>query len=223
MRATLKDLYGIEAKDNIWYNGRPRGISHGAELGLETDGPVGVTLNWLTQDQNLDVMLDHGEVDVAYGFPPGTATVGGFITPDRYAGTPLEGNPRIKLLLVDAGKAVIEEFYRKTKAFQANHHVIVQNRVLREHPWVALELYKAFQRSKQVALEGARRAGSAYLYFPGHDAEGQAAVYGDDPYPLGIRAMGRTIERAIQGSLEQGLIRVPVSIEDVYYRTTWDT
>jgi hypothetical protein len=35
--------------------------------------------------------------------------------------------------------------------------------------------------------------------------------------------MGKNIERAIQGSLEQGLLRKPLQLEDVYYRTTLNT
>jgi hypothetical protein len=35
--------------------------------------------------------------------------------------------------------------------------------------------------------------------------------------------MGRTVERAIQGSLEQGLLRRPLRLEDIYYRTTLNT
>lgn len=42
MKITLKDLYGIEASDNIWYNGRTRELSHGGALGLDQDGPRGV-------------------------------------------------------------------------------------------------------------------------------------------------------------------------------------
>src|SRR5439155_1006810 len=82
---------------------------------------------------------------------------------DLRGGTPIDGNPRLKKLLDDDGKGVVYEFYRKTGCFQANHHVIVQNRILKEHPWVALELYKAFQRSKELAYERAWRAQSAYL------------------------------------------------------------
>ena len=31
--------------------------------------------------------------------------------------------------------------------------------------------------------------------------------------------MGKNVERAIQGSLESGLIREPLRLEDVYYHT----
>jgi hypothetical protein len=147
-RATLKDLYGIEAKDNVWFNGRTKELSHGGALGLDRAALVGVTHHWLSVDQTLDMMLDRGELDACTAIRPSSR---------------------------------------------------------REHPWVALELFDAFCRSKEVAYQRARRYASAYLYFSGADRQEQAAVLGEDPYPLGLRAMGKNVERAIRGSLEQGL------------------
>jgi 4,5-dihydroxyphthalate decarboxylase len=224
MKITVQDLYGIEASDNIWYNGRTKELSHGGALGMDEDGPVGVTLHWLTPDQTMDVMLDRGEIDACTAIRPGgRITAGDPTVIDRYGGTPITGNPRIRKLLADDGKQVVYDYYRKTGFFHCNHHVIVQNRILRRHPWVALELYKAFQRSKEIALERARTHQASYLYFPGTDFQEQAKVLGEDPYPLGIRAMGKNMERAIQGSLEQGLLRNKLRLEDIYYRTTLDT
>src|SRR6266851_663856 len=223
-RNALKDLYGIEAKDNVWFNGRTKELSHGGALGLDKAGPVGVPHHWLTVDQTLDVMLDRGEIDACTAIRPASRITAGDPTViDRWGGTPIGGNPRLRKLLEDDGKAVVFEYYRRTGFFQANHHVIVQNRILREHPWVALELFDAFQRSKQIAYERAQRSASAYLYFPGRDREEQVAVFGDDPYPLGLRAMGRNVERAIRGSLEQGLLTKPLALEDIYHRTTLNT
>jgi 4,5-dihydroxyphthalate decarboxylase len=223
-RITLKDLYGIEAKDNVWFNGRTKELSHGGALGLDKAGPVGVTHHWLTADQTLDVMLDRGEIDVCTAIRPGSRVTAGDATViDRWGGTQIRGNPRLRKLCEDDGKAVVFEFYRKTRCFQPNHHVIVQNRILRDHPWVALELYDAFRRAKEVAYERARYYRSTDLYFPGKDFEEQRAVFGDDPYPLGLNVMGRNIERAIQGSLEQGLLTKPLRLDDIYYRTTLRT
>jgi len=223
-RITLKDLYGIEARDNTWFNGRTKELSHGGALGLDKAGPVGVAHHWLTADQTLDVMLDRGEIDACTAIRPASRVTAGDPTViDRWGGTQIRGNPRLRKLLEDNGKATVFEFYRKTGFYQANHHVIVQNRILRDHPWVALELFDAFQRSKEMAYERARRSESTYLYFPGKDLEEQRAVLGEDPYPLGLGAMGRNVERAIQGSLEQGLLTKPLRLEDIYFRTTLKT
>src|SRR6266566_3444675 len=190
-RITLKDLYGIEAKDNVWYNGRTKALSHGGALGLHNDGPVGVTHHWLTVNQTLDVMLDRGEIDACTAIrPQPRVTAGDSTVVDRWGGTPIDGNPRLKKLLDDDGKEVV---------------------------------YKVFQRSKEVAYDRARRSRSTYLFFPGKDFEEQAAIFGDDPYPIGLRAMSKTVERAIRGSQEQGLLRGPLRLEDIYYRTTLST
>ena len=222
-RITLKDLYGIEASDNIWFNGRTKELSHGGALGLDKAGPVGITHHWFKVDQTMDVELDKGELDACFPFRPGSPVSAGDPTViDRYGGTQVEGNPRIRQLL-DNPRDIIFEYYRQTGFFQPNHHVIVQNRILREHPWVAQELYKAFLRSKAVAYERAKYYQSAYLYFSGTDFQDQAALLGDDPFPIGLHAMGKNIERAIQGSLEQGLLTKPLGLEDVYFHTTLHT
>lgn len=223
----LKDLYGIEAWDNVWYNWRSKELSQGAELGLhlrEYAVGKGVTHRWLTTEQSADVMLDRGELDAI--FPPlvsAANTAGDPTVIDRYGGTPMIGNPRIRKLLDDQGEAAITEFFRKTGCYQANHHVVIKNSLLREHPWVAIEMFKAFQRSKEVAYEKARNTQNPYLYFEQNAWKKQAAVFGQDPYPLGLRAMRKTVERAIQGSQEQGLIRRPIKVEDLYFPATLDT
>jgi 4,5-dihydroxyphthalate decarboxylase len=223
-RITLKDLYGIEARDNVWFNGRTRELSHGGALGLDHAGPRGIEHHWLTADETLDRMLDNGEIDACTAIRPAArVTAGDKTVVDRWGGTPIDGNPRLKKLLPDNGKETVFEFYRKTGCFQANHHVIVQNRILREHPWVALELYDALRRSKEMAYERARRAAQTLLYFPGGDAAKQRAVLGDDPYPLGLNAMRRTVERAIQGSVEQGLLSQPLPLDRIYFHTTLRT
>ena len=189
MRCAMKDLYGIEASDNVCYNGRTTDFSHGGPLGLGEDGPPGVTHHWLEADQYLDQMLDRGELDAAV-FSPGTGLAPGHtVSMDRYGGTPLTGNPRIRPLLDDGGRAVVAEFYRKTGAFMANHHVIVQNRILKDNPWAAMALFKAFQESKELAYQDARRQRSTYLYFQGNDEQDHAAIFGEDPYPLGLKAI----------------------------------
>jgi 4,5-dihydroxyphthalate decarboxylase len=223
-RITLKELYGIEARDNVWFNGRTKELSHAGALGLDKAGPAGVEHHFLSAEQTLDVMLDRGEIDACTAIrPQSRVTAGDRTVIDRWGGTEIRGNPRLRKLLDDDGKGVVFDFYRKTGCFQANHHVIVQNRILREHPWVALELYDAFHRSKEIAFERARRYETTRAYFPGRDFAEQRATIGDDPYPLGLGAMARNIERAIAGSVEQGLLTRPLALDEIYYRTTLKT
>jgi len=226
-KITLKDLYGIEAWENVWCNNRTSAMSQGGMLGLDsTTNGVGrnVRLSFLPLGLTTDMMLDRGELDAA--FPPileEGVTADNPSVLDRYGGTQMTGNSRIQKLLDDGGEAVIFEFFRKTGCHQPNHHVIIRNEVLAKHPWVAMELMEAFRRSKEMAYERAMKSRGTYLIFEPEYRRKQAAVFGEDPYPLGVKAMRMTVERAIEGSLEQGLIRKPLKVEDLYFPTTLDT
>ena len=224
LRIFLKELYGIMPQDITWYLGRPKQFSHTALFGLDKNPPPGVSLHWLTEDQSFDVMLDRGELDAAYGFSPRIApSAPPFRRLDRYGGTPINGNPRIRKFLPDGGRQIITEYYQRTGVLPANHFFFVQNRIVEEHPWVALELYKALLRSKETAYERARRLQSAYLLFEGKDRESQEETFGPDVYPLGLKANRKMLELLFRGCYEEGLIEKSASPEEVLFRTTWDT
>jgi len=207
LRCALKDLYGIEASDINWFNVRPRGESHGMELGLDKTPPPGINLKWHPAGLDAAAALNSGEVDAVRGLGE----------------TRIATNPNIHTLLPDSGKAVLGEHFQKTGFLHTNHHVIIQNRIVKEHPWVPMELYRAFQRAKEVSFQRARQQDSAYLYFQQTEFNEQAAVFGDDPYPFGIKNMRPMLERLFQGSLEQGLIRKPATVDEVYHPSTLDT
>ncbi len=88
-RSFLKELYGIKPQEVSWYIGRLKQFSHGAILGIDKDPPAGVSLNWLTEEQTFDRMLDRGDLDAAYSIVPShdpkLQTFGNNI--DRYGGT----------------------------------------------------------------------------------------------------------------------------------------
>ena len=226
MRCTLKDLYGIEAGDNVWFNARTKELSHGGALGLHMPEyeVQGVDHSFYTVDQAQDSELENGTIDACTVLQTsGTVTAGDTTIIDRYGGTQMTNNPKVKRLLPDGGWELIREYYQKTQFHHVNHNIIVQNRILKDHPWVAMELYQAFERSKQVAYERARDNLSGYLYMGGREFAEQAEVFGEDPYPIGLNKMGKNIERAIQGSYEQGLLRRPLALDEVYFHTTLNT
>jgi 4,5-dihydroxyphthalate decarboxylase len=219
----LKELHGIHAKDISWYNGRAKHVSHGVVLGLDKDPPAGVELQWIPETDTLDLMLERGELDAALLIPSSFKRIGDFQTIDRYGGVPVVGNPKLLNLFKDRGRMVVTEYFRRTGVIPPNHIIVVKEKVLREHPWVALELYKAFQRAKEIAYERARELQSTILLFGSTDVAEQAAVFGEDPYQLGARANRRMLEIVVQGCISQGLIKKKFVAEEVFHHTTLDT
>jgi 4,5-dihydroxyphthalate decarboxylase len=224
MRIVLRELYGIDHREVQWHIGRTKDVSHGVLLGLDKDPPPGVSLYWLGEDQTLDRMLDNGQIDGAWGFAPhyerGTEN---FKSIDRYGGTPIIGNPRIRRLFPDGGRSIITEYYQKTGIVPVNHMVVVKKALLEKHPWVALELYKAFSRSKELAFEQARIAGASYFFFVEELVKQHSALFGSDPYPLGVRANAKMLSVLMEASFREGLTRKLARVDEVFYPTTLDT
>ena len=224
MRIVLEELYDIKPRDVDWYIGRTKDVSHGVLLGLDKDPPPGISLNWLDESQTLDVMLNEGQIDGAWGFAPhydrGTEN---FKNIDRYGGTPVVGNPRIRRLFSDGGRSIITDYHQKTGIIPVNHMVVVKQHILDKYPWVALELYKAFSRSKELAFEQARTAGAGYFFFVEEIVKQQAELFGKDPYPLGIRANARMLDVLMQASFKEGLTKKLARVEEIFYPTTLDT
>ncbi|MGE5220100.1 MAG: hypothetical protein ACM3SP_24105, partial [Chloroflexota bacterium] len=207
LRVLMKDFFGIQPEDNVWYLGRTKARNQGGALGVEDDKPDGVTAVWLTEDQTPDRMLETGEVDAAI-IHPGSF---GSHSIDRYSGASISDNPRLRKLFPDDGRSLIEEFTAKTGVFQVNHHVIVQNRILRNHPWVAMALFKAFQQSKDIVLQKV------------HPESATVESRENDSFPLGIKAMRKSFDRYVQVLLDGKVIKTRFQVEDVYYPTTLDT
>ncbi len=205
LRVLMKDFFGIRPEDNVWYLGRTKARNQGGALGVEDDKPDSVRAVWLTEEQTPDGLLETGEVDAAIIHP-------GWFGPhsiDRYSGASISGHPRIRKLFPDDGRSFIDEFTAKHGVYQINHHVIVQNRIVRENPWVAMELFQAFQRSKEVALKNLKQQMVKKPY--------------KDDFPLGVKAMRKTFDRYVQEMLDGNVIKTGFQVEDVYFPTTLET
>jgi 4,5-dihydroxyphthalate decarboxylase len=162
----LRELFGIRTNEIDWFNARAKQFSHGALLGLDEQPPPGVRFDWLNESQTLDTMLDRGELDAALIQPSVLKQTKG-ANIDRYGGVPLANNPKIKKLFTDGGVEIIKRYFRQTGIIPPNHIVVIKEKILREHPWVALELFKAFQRSKEIAYERAHELRPTFLLFEG--------------------------------------------------------
>jgi 4,5-dihydroxyphthalate decarboxylase len=223
MRVLLRELHNIQPDEISWFIGRIPELSHGGMLGVDTRPPAGVDITWLTAAQSFDIMLDRGEIDAAYGFAPRHDPKLFKLNIDRYGGTPLEGNPRLRKLFADGGRAVVEAFFNKTGLVPANHVIVAQRRLLDDNPWLAGELYKIFSESKQAAYERSKFAGPAYLYFESNERKTQAATFGDDPFPFGISKNQKMLEMLFRNSHAEGLTRNLARIEEVFHPALLDT
>ena len=223
MRIMFKELYGVRPQDIRWYVGRGM-KSHGALVGLDRDPLPGISLEWLRDDQAMDVMLDRGEIDAAFGLVPRSDHESSpFEKVDRYGGTKVEGNPRMRRYFTDGGRQIVTDYFKKTGVLPSNHAIVLQQRIADEHPWAAMSLYKALEQSKQVAYERARKQMGTYLLFEAEDYKNQAQLFGAEPYPLGISRNKKMLDVLFHASHEEGLTKKLKTIEEIFDKSTLNT
>jgi 4,5-dihydroxyphthalate decarboxylase len=223
-RVFLRELYGIQPQDISWFIGRTQDLSHGGALGMDSKPPPGIALNWLVAAQTFDVMLDKGEIDAAYGFAPRhDPRLQSIANIDRYGGTPLEGNPRLRKLFADGGRSVVEAFFKTTGVVPANHVIVAQRRLLEQNPWLGGELLAIFTAAKQAAYAKSNFAFPAFLYFEGSGRGEQEAMVGNDPFPFGIGKNRRMLEMLFRNSHAEGLTQKLAAIDDVFFPSVLDT
>src|SRR5947208_14246227 len=62
----------------------------------------------------------------------------------------LWNHPAVKPLFPDPVAEGIR-YYRKTGIFPINHGMVIRKEIVEKHPWVVLNLYKAFERANEIA------------------------------------------------------------------------
>ena len=105
----------------------------------------------------------------------------------------------------DAGLAAL----RDRGLYPINHTVVVRDELLAAHPEVGPAIFEAFAEAK--------RRYDPSRYEPVHRKV--AAVIGD-PLPYGIDPNRDVLEAVIQHSVEQGILRRPFSVEELFPENT---
>jgi 4,5-dihydroxyphthalate decarboxylase len=206
-RAMLRELYDCHTSDVEWVVGRTKEHSHGSLLGMdESDFPSNIKVTWPNRPGALNDMLQNNEIQVAYA-------AGEEVPLDKTS-------PKIRPLFPDGGRAFVESFVKSTGFAPVNHTVVVQRRILEKDPWVAEALFEAFEESKRVAYQ---RDPKAAALFPRQSLEGQAEVFGADPFKSGLAANRPMLKMAAEQAVEDGLSKQIVDIPSLFWESLQNT
>ena len=201
-RGLLKDRYGVDWTTVQW-------LLQAKEIFPVHDSTV--KIDYLDESKNMSQRLIAGEVDA-------------IVTDisDTKMFESLERNPQIKRLFPN----YLEEdqkLYRESGIFTPVHMIVMSRRLAREHPEIAGRFYAAFEKAKQVAYDDilSDRSGFSVVYLRERMKE-QMAAWGD-PWKYGIEANKATIDSFIRYNVDQGMIRSPLSYEEIFASSTLDT
>ncbi len=223
-RGVLEHEFGVKPSHMEWFMERTPEVSHGGSTGFTP--PAGVTLNRIAPSTNIGEMLINDELDATLLYLTDKNLV------DR-SRIDVLGSGKVRRLFPDM-HAEGARFYKKTGLYPINHGVVVRRRLLEAHPWVALNLFKAFVAAKDAVIANMTSALEPY-YATGMisgDVSAQDAVDGlghgfkpalsGDPLAYGIKASREVLETIIRYNHEQGLTAEPVRLEDIFWPSTLD-
>ncbi len=201
-RGWLTHQVGIPLGDVDWYQSGTNqpGRVEAASLKL----PDGISLTRVT-DRSLTEMLFDGDLEAIFSAR----------APDAF----LAGNPRMARLIPDF-RASEQAYFADTGIFPIMHTVAIQRRVYEEHPWVAMNLYKAFDEAKRRGVRRIMDVTASQIAVPWgfHDAaEVGRLVFGDGEYwPYGVAPNRVTLDAFLQFCFEQGVCHQRLTPEDLF-------
>ena len=206
-RGFLADEYGIKAEDLHWYQG---GMDDpGRKDKWPNNLPSGFPLTHLNGDQTINSMLMSGELDAFIG-PR---------TPKSYR----DGKTPLRRLFEDF-ETIEKDYYRRSGIFPIMHPLGLRREIYDRHPWVALNLYLAFESAKRISQAELLETAALKIGHPWIVSSTLAAqdVLGPDIFPYGVANSRKTLEAAVRYATEQYMAVRPVKVEELFPPNTLD-
>ena len=205
-RGYLQHEYDVHPRDMEFWMERNDDHSQGAATGFRP--PSDVKLSYIPNTTNMGEMLLEGKLDGALRYLAGTNNLVDRSSVDLYR------HPDFKTLFPDPHAEGVR-FYQKTGIYPINHGMVIKRETAEQHPWVVLNIFKAFQKANDIA-EKARKEAVAYHLETGllpTDARKALAT------PLirhGVEANRKVLETTAQYSFEQGLTPRLIKLDELF-------
>ena len=199
-KGDLQAEYGVPWREIDWY------ISKDEAIPLK---PIeGVKVQLLEPGQKIGAMLERGELDaLMMPHPPKEA---------------LRGGGNIRRLFTDP-KTEETKYFRKNGYYPIMHLVAFKNEVLAKNPWLATSVMAGFDKAKEVCLGYYDDPNWSRFVWGRHLFEEERQIFGDDPWPHGVKKNRANLERFIDYSLDQGLMDKKLKVEELFAESTLDS
>jgi 4,5-dihydroxyphthalate decarboxylase len=201
-RGVLAHEHGVDLRSIQWFQGGVNDAGRKEKVRLEL--PPGLSLT-VVADRSLTQMLLDGTLDAVFSARPPRP----FVT----------GDARLRRLLANY-RDVEYEYGKRTGIFPIMHVVALRRDVYERHPWLAMNLFRAFEEAKNRSVARARDCAVSFFPLPWtpHLVEQSSALLGSDPWPYGVEANRITLEAFAQYAFEQGLCARKIELNELFPR-----
>jgi 4,5-dihydroxyphthalate decarboxylase len=199
-RSLLVHEWGIPLRDVHWVQA---GVNQpGRREKVQLHLPEGVALSQ-EPERSLDEMLRAGDLDAVFSAHP----------PASFE----RGDPGIIRLFPDY-EPVEREYVTRTGIFPIMHVVVIRSDVLDRDPWIARNLFTAFEAAKEASLARLAEMTASRVplpWVPGLLAQARALI-GPDPWPYGVEANRVTLDAFARYAHEQGVAARRLEPEELF-------
>jgi 4,5-dihydroxyphthalate decarboxylase len=114
--------------------------------------------------------------------------------------------------------AAEEAYFRETGVFPIMHVVVIKSDILARHPWLAMNLYKAFEEAKHRSIERLSDITASHAPFAwlAPYAERMKALFGEDFWPYGLERNRKTLQAFVDFAFEQGVCHRKLAVEELF-------
>jgi len=199
-RGFLSETAGVDLRKIHWIQA---GMNEaGREEKVEFKLPAGIQYEQ-RRDTSVSGMLLSGEIDAAI-----SARV-----PEAFS----KGNGKITRLYPDY-RAEEERYHAATGIFPIMHVIALRRKVFERYPWVAMNLFKAFDEAKHRSLDRIQDLTASRIPVPWAAAiAGEwSASFGADPFPYGLEDNRRTLDAFCRFAHVQGITATRLSPDDLF-------
>ncbi len=205
VRGMLADEYGVKRQDVRWLTGGLEQTGRTARVALDT--PAGLSIEPIGPDQTLSGMLESGELDAVIG-PRAPSCM---------------GRAPVARLFPDFRRAE-EEYFAKTGLFPLMHVIGIRRSLVSQHPWLPMNVFKAFSAAKAIAMQEIVQTGVLSATHPwiAHDVGRVQALMGADYWRYGVASNAKDLEAMLRYSRADGLIQRDVALDELFAASTCD-
>jgi 4,5-dihydroxyphthalate decarboxylase len=199
-RGLLAHQYGIDIAGIEWIQAGVNEPGRSEKVALNL--PPGIRLT-PAPTKSLSGMLVEGEVDAVLSAH----------APDCFE----NAHPNITRLFEDY-MTVEADYYRATGIFPIMHVIALKREAVEAHPWIAMNLFKAFEEAKRRSVARALEVTAPRFPIPWcfeHTRQAQK-LFGQDHWPYGVDANRTTLEAFLQYAHDQGVCHRRLAPEDLF-------
>jgi len=196
IRGILEHEYGVPQTSIEWF----------CELDeiLEFSQPPGVKINRLKKGQSVEAMLATGELDAV-------------LHPDRIE--PIRKNDLRVAQLFPNFKEEEIAYFRKTGIFPIMHLLAIRQELAERHPWVAVNMLRAFNEAKAIGMKRMENPRLVPLVWYRAAWQEQEEIVGADPWEYGATERNvKNIDTITGYAHEQGLTKRRFTFDDLFAR-----